>query len=98
MGGRFQRGADGGTASANHKAPSHGVNVEVNTKAPNNGHDGKGERTPNNHNTNYSFHSFEETDIFCFYYIQRVVGGGAREGQGAKGWSGAMFFDVLRLT
>ena len=41
---------------------------------------------------------FEETDIFCFYYIQRAVGGGAREGQGAKGCSGAMLFDVLRLT
>lgn len=58
MGGRFQRGADDGTASANHKAPSHGVDVEVEANAPNKGHDGKGERTPNNYYTNYSFHSF----------------------------------------
>lgn len=26
------------------------------------------------------------------------MGGGAREGQGAKGWRVAMLFDVLRLT
>lgn len=58
MGGRFQRGADDGTTSANHKAPSHGVNVEVNTKEPRNRHTGKGERTPNNNYANYSFHSF----------------------------------------
>lgn len=58
MGGRFHGGADNGTLSANHKAPSHGVNVEVNTNEPRNRHDGKGERTPNNNYANYSFHSF----------------------------------------
>lgn len=58
MGGRFQRGADNGTLSANHKAPSHGVNVEVKTNEPRNRHAGKGEGTPNNNYTNYSFHSF----------------------------------------
>ena len=56
MGGRFQWGADDGTLSANHKAPSHGVDVEVNSNEPRNGNEGKGECTPNNHYTNYSFH------------------------------------------
>lgn len=83
MGGRFQWGADDGTASANHKAPSHGVNVNVNTKAPSNRHDGKGECSPNNYYTNYSFHSFEETDIFLFLLYSK--GGGWGSERGARG-------------
>ena len=69
MGGRFQKGADNGTLSANHKAPSHGVNVEVNTNEPRNRHDGKGERPQTTTIQIIRFILFEETDIFCFYYI-----------------------------